>query len=175
MHKRRGEAVGQILSIEAALYHAAHDFPGGVPAVAAALGRNAGTLQNKLNIGTAEPAPTLRDFRDILNLTRDERILHAVSAPVGYVPILLGHFAQSSDMELLDIVNRIVQRVGQTTGDLSTSLADGRISTRERDEIAGDIYRAIQVLQELGARVDAMAQPDIERTKPALVGRGGGQ
>lgn len=177
MHKRRGELVKAILSVRAALYHAAHDFPGGVPAVAGALGQHPSTLQNKLNIGQSVVLPTLKDFEGILHLTHDDRIVQALCAPVGYVAIRLGEYTASSDLELLDGVNQLVQRLGETTRDLSEALKDGRISHAEREALRGDGHRMIQALHELLARVDAIAEPppaeNITALRPGTLGRGG--
>lgn len=155
MHRLRGDDSAEVLSIETALYQAAHDYPGGIPALAGATGCNARTLQNMLNIGS-DAKPTLKVFRDTLNATRDRRIVQAVLHPINWIGVPLSDLTNVSDVELLDAVNKIVSRVGETTGDLMQSLSDGEIDDQEIAELEGDVDNAVQALQEFLLRVRAL-------------------
>ena len=73
----------EILPLDLALYHAARDYPGGAAAIAATTGRNPTTLQHKLSPTHPSHAVNIQEFGEILELTKDRRILDAVHALVG--------------------------------------------------------------------------------------------
>lgn len=73
----------EILPLDLALYHAARDYPGGAAAIAATTGRNPTTLQHKLSPTHPSHTVNVQEFAEILELTKDRRILDAVHALVG--------------------------------------------------------------------------------------------
>lgn len=73
----------EVLPLDLALYHAARDYPGGAAAIAATTGRNATTLQHKLSPTHPSHTVNIQEFGEILELTKDRRILDAVHALVG--------------------------------------------------------------------------------------------
>ena len=73
----------EILPLDLALYHAARDYPGGAAAIAATTGRNSTTLQHKLSPTHPSHSINIQEFGEILELTKDRRILDAVHALVG--------------------------------------------------------------------------------------------
>ena len=73
----------EILPLDLALYHAARDYPGGAAAIAATTGRNPTTLQHKLSPTHPSHSINIQEFGEILELTKDRRILDAVHALVG--------------------------------------------------------------------------------------------
>lgn len=120
------------LSLEMACYQAVHAYPGGVPAVAATYGWRASTLQNKLNPTQSTHKLTAIEVEGILQLTKDGRILDALCAQRQAVWVDLSALeVQASDMAILDGVNDLVNKVGKLTGEISKSLADGRVDEEE--------------------------------------------
>jgi hypothetical protein len=73
----------EILPLDLALYHAAREYPGGAAAIAATTGRNPTTLQHKLSPTHPSHSINIQEFGEILELTKDRRILDAVHALVG--------------------------------------------------------------------------------------------
>lgn len=73
----------EILPLDLALYHAARDYPGGAAAIAATTGRNQTTLQHKLSPTHPSHSINIQEFGEILELTKDRRILDAVHALVS--------------------------------------------------------------------------------------------
>jgi len=73
----------EVLPLDLALYHAVREYPGGAAAIAATTGRNATTLQHKLSPTHPGHVVNIQEFGEILELTKDRRILDAVHALVG--------------------------------------------------------------------------------------------
>ncbi|WP_341533619.1 phage regulatory CII family protein, partial [Pseudomonas viridiflava] len=73
----------EILPPNLALYHAARDYPGGAAAIAVTTGRNPTTLQHKLSPTHPSHTVNIQEFGEILELTKDRRILDAVHTLVG--------------------------------------------------------------------------------------------
>lgn len=133
------------LSVELACYHAVHDYPGGVRAVAATYGWKASTLQNKLNPTQTTHKTTVAEFEGILQLTKDPRILDAVCAPVGAVWLnLLRVDGDATDMAMLDNITELVKRVGDLSAKVHSSLADGRVDPEELADLETATFRLNQ-------------------------------
>ena len=132
------------LSLEQACYSAVHDYPGGVAAVAATYGNNAGTLQKKLNPTQASHKTNAVDVEQILELTKDPRILDAICARVGAVWLNLNNMGGGSDMAMLDNITTCVTRLGDLSTKVQQSLADGRVDADELKELETAVLRLNQ-------------------------------
>lgn len=135
-----------VLSLDLACYLAVHDYVGGVPGVAAVFGWNAKTLQNKLNPTQEGHKLTAREAQSILELTRDARILDAVCAQVPSATWLdHGELeSQPCDMAMLDNISTMIARVGELTGKVQSSLADGSVDDKEMAELETTTSRVVQ-------------------------------
>tara|TARA_R110002167_G_scaffold98718_13_gene259448 strand:+ start:1723 stop:2208 length:486 start_codon:yes stop_codon:yes gene_type:complete len=143
----RPHTEGHILSLDLACYRAVHDYTGGVVAVAAVFGWSANTLQNKLNPTQAQNKLTAFEAEQILQLTKDVRILDALCQPVNALWIWGEPYQQvAGDMAMLDNVTELVQRTGELAGEIQQALADGVV---DRDEIKRMQY-ALYRLQQSG-------------------------
>lgn len=85
-----------VLSLKMAVYHAVHDYPGGVGAVAGAHGRNAAVLQNKLNPNMDSHHVNLCDLEQVIISTQDQRILQALCNLYGAGYFILPQCASDS-------------------------------------------------------------------------------
>lgn len=126
------------LDLRQAVHHAAKQYPGGVGAIAGAYGFNAHTLQNKLN-PTQPGCCNLEEFESVLQATRSPLILDAIGREVNCTWIDLGQFDSAGDLAVLDTVMKLVQSVGQLTGDLQKALADGYVDNRELARLEQDL------------------------------------
>ncbi|MDB6061544.1 MAG: hypothetical protein JWM78_1647 [Verrucomicrobiaceae bacterium] len=144
------------LDLKQAIHHAAKQYPGGVGAIAGAYGYNAHTFQNKLN-PTQPSCINVDEFESILQSTRSALILDAIGRLVSCAWVDLGQFDEIGDMAVLDTVNKLVQSVGQLTGDLQKALQDGSVSKRELDRLEQDF-----------AMLTAAGHAVIERAKQFL-------
>jgi hypothetical protein len=73
------------MSPKDAFYNTVHNAPGGHAALAIRLGMSAAVLRNKANVHSETNKPTLDDVDNIIGLTGDASVLHALAANHGYV------------------------------------------------------------------------------------------
>lgn len=130
----------QHMSIATACHRAIKDKKGGVAAFAATYGYNAHTLQNKLNPTQDTHVLTVPELECIIEYTRDERILDAITKVHGSLMWFdMGDLdGLPSDLAVLDSVTQLFQQVGDLAGKVRDSLDDGSVNDQElRDLIAG--------------------------------------
>lgn len=122
--RRRAESC--LLTLPGALYHAVHDYPGSVGAVAGAFERNAGTFGNRLNPGQSH-ALTVREFEQIASFTRDVRILQTVCSwfSAGYFFLPEGQLGDGSLFEQSALLSK---EVAELMAAVSETLADGNVN-----------------------------------------------
>ena len=128
----RERADKTVLSIEAALYNAAHDFRGGVEALAPLMAANPQVLRNKLNLTQSTHHPTLRDFRNISELTQDLRILQSVCSWFGAAYFILPE-VHVDDGALFERSGDVVREMGEMMATVTSAVSDGCV---DPDEIA---------------------------------------
>lgn len=74
----------EVLPLDLALYHASREYPGGATAIAAVFGRNPTTLQHKLSPTNTTHHPNPQDITEVLQATRDPRIVDSVIEAFGW-------------------------------------------------------------------------------------------
>ncbi len=140
----------EVLTLELALYHAARDYPGGAAAIAAVAGRNATTLQHKLSLTNTNPnhVINIREFGDILEVTKDRRILDSVHALVGDTIWQELAEAYTNDMPetLTTGIAVYFRQVADLADTWAKSIGDGVVSDHELAEIRLQVFRGIQGL-----------------------------
>lgn len=138
----------QVLPLELALYHAARDYPGGAAAIAATTGRNPSTLQHKLSPTHPSHTVNVQEFGEILELTKDRRILDAVHALVGDTIWHDLAEAYTNDMpETLTVgIAGYFRQVADLAEVWAKSIGDGQIDDAELAEIRLQVFRGIQGL-----------------------------
>lgn len=151
MVRRRAESC--LLTLPMACYHAVHDHPGGVGAVAGAYGRNAGTLQNKLNPNVQSHVLSVADLEEIARLTKDERILQTVCSwfGAGYWIMPQGVLGDGS---LFEQSAELAKEVGELMSEVTQALADGKVTPME-----------VQALDKAVMELAAAAKALVEQAK----------
>jgi hypothetical protein len=140
-----------------AAYHTAHSYPGGVPQLARRMPpvlnargelapMSASTLQHKVNPNCLTHHVTLREARDMMVLSQDFGILHALSADVGHVSLRMTMSADGTTVEK-------VLGVTREFGDVLSSVAKAEAKRSER-----------------GRRISANELREIERQACELIG-----
>ncbi|WP_397452509.1 phage regulatory CII family protein [Pseudomonas sp. NA-150] len=141
-------ATKEILTLELAMYHAARDYPGGAAAIAATTGRNATTLQHKLSPTHPSHLVNIQEFAEILELTKDRRILDAVHALVG--DTIWQELAEAYTDEMPATLTTGIALFFHKVADLSDTwgkhIGDGKVSDGELAEIRLQVFRGIQAL-----------------------------
>lgn len=138
----------EILPLDLALYHAAREYPGGAAAIAATIGRNPTTLQHKLSPTHPSHIINIQEFCEILELTKDRRILDAVHALVGDTIWQELAEAYTDDMSenMTTGIAMFFHKVGDLAETWARSIGDGRISDNQLGEIRLQVFRGIQAL-----------------------------
>ncbi len=144
--------------VDRALYETAHDFPGGVPALATRLGRATGTIHNKADPGCETHQFAVREALAMMLASRDYRVLRTLARATGHAVIPHGDFSDTSDVELLQLYARLHQEIGETSGAIRQAL-EGREIGRERvATIRREIHEDIEAALELLSRIEAISR-----------------
>ncbi|WP_296263971.1 MULTISPECIES: phage regulatory CII family protein [unclassified Pseudomonas] len=150
----------EVLSLELALYHAVREYPGGAAAIAATTGRNPTTLQHKLSPTHPSHAVNIQEFGEILELTRDPRILDSVHALVGDTI-----WQRLSDAYTGDVPETLTMGLAQFFRQVATlaetwahSIGDGKVCDRELAEMQEQVFRGIQGLLGMYRRAEYVHQ-----------------
>ncbi|NWD04080.1 phage regulatory CII family protein [Pseudomonas gingeri] len=150
----------EVLPLDLALYHAVRDYPGGAAAIAATTGRNATTLQHKLSPTHPSHSVNIQEFGEILELTKDRRILDAVHALVGDTMWQDLSDTYTGDMPetLTAGIAAYFRQVADLAETWAKSIGDGVVCDRELAEIRLQVFRGIQGLLGLYNRASYVNQ-----------------
>lgn len=147
------------MNVEDGLYHAVHDYSGGVASLAPRMKVAPATLYSMANPRITTHTWSLKQFRDLLTFTGDMRPLHALCEENGGVFIPTARLADQSIPELYRAVHNLAREFGDVPREIDEALADGRITPAERDRIAKQLFELIEKAAELGRRIDIEAAP----------------
>ncbi|RMQ45982.1 hypothetical protein ALQ04_01651 [Pseudomonas cichorii] len=138
----------EVLPLDLALYHAARDYPGGAAAIAATTGRNPTTLQHKLSPTHPTHTVNIQEFSEILELTKDRRILDAVHALVGDTiwQDLAGCYTDDMPETLTVGIAQYFRQVADLAETWAKHIGDGCVDDGELAEIRLQVFRCIQGL-----------------------------
>jgi hypothetical protein len=138
----------EVLTLELALYHAAREYPGGAAAIAATTGRNSTTLQHKLSPTHPSHTVNIHEFAEILELTKDRRLLDAVHALVG--DTIWQDISEAYTLDMPETLTTGIAEFFHHVADLAETWArligDGRVSDMELAAIRLQVFRSIQKL-----------------------------
>lgn len=141
-----------------AAYRVAHDFqPNGAVGLARLMGKNPGTLLNKLNPHQETHLLSLADAVQMSTITGDTRILQAFADTLGCAVFALPDGGFACDAELIGLILKRDQRNGEFARALDRALADGRISRAEARELRRWGLTVITSVMELISRLEGMS------------------
>lgn len=119
------------LNVADAAYHTAHDFPGGVPALAQRMAMSANTLAHKVGLNNTTHHLTLREATTMQEVTGDVRMLHAMADALGYTCVSLHCDGQGATLERVMVM---AKEFGDVLASVNTAVADGRVTPNEMHE-----------------------------------------
>jgi hypothetical protein len=150
----------EVLPLDLALYHAAREYPGGAAAIAATTGRNPTTLQHKLSPTHPSHSINIQEFGEILELTKDRRILDAVHALVG--DTVWQELADTYTYDMPETLTAGIAEYFRQVADLAEtwakSIGDGVVTDQELAAIRLQVFRGIQGLLGLFSRATYVNQ-----------------
>jgi len=130
----------------------------GVANLAARMGVNPSTLQQKANPNAERHAPTVADLEQVALFAGRPYIADAIAALAGGVFTKLGQFEGVSDTALLEVATKLGQELGSVFGALNEALADGDVTSNEVEKIRSRVYTLNQASAELVNRVEGMVR-----------------
>jgi len=128
-----------IINVEDAAFHTAHDFPGGVAALAQRMGDVSPNVLNK----KVDPRLDTHHLRldesvKMQSISGDFRILEAMAFTLNHVVIPLPEFPETGDMSLLDGFMDIINEMADFTQAFQQSWADGKLTKKEFKNIKNE-------------------------------------
>lgn len=151
------------MNILDAFYRTVHDAIGGCEALAVRLGMSAQILRNKANPNNTGNRVLLEDVDQVMGITGDVRVLHALAANHGYVCVKVEGELLSSDQTVLESLAQVMTGHGDVGKEVFHTLADGRVERYEVENVRAAIYRANQAMQQMLVRLDGMVEPVVAR------------
>ncbi|AOY63416.1 phage regulatory CII family protein [Xanthomonas citri pv. glycines] len=157
------------MNITDAAYHTVHAYPGGSVALATRLittkddGRERAmsdaVLRSKVNPNTTTHHLTLAEASQIMGVTGDDRILHALAAEHGYTLTRTG--APTSGTMLTALLSASSAK-GKLSQIISEAIDDGRITQNEAAEIAVACTDAQAQLAQVAQHARAAAEAGVQ-------------
>ncbi len=146
------------MNVKDAAYDTAHEYSGGLPALATRMGMSEAVLRGKVNPNSDRNRLALEEADEMMGKSGDLRILHALAANHG------GIFVQLDTPTSGSLIGALLA-TDSAKGDLSKIVAaavtDGRLTPNERAKIR----KACAAVQALVALVNQHANvPPVEAT-----------
>ena len=116
------------------------EYPGGAEALGVRIGMSGAVLRNKVNPNNSTHHLSLAEASEIMGVTGDDRMLHALAAEHGYV---LRRVEGATSGSVIGAVLAVSKRQGDLAQAVAASLEDGKITPNESSEI-GRLCASIQ-------------------------------
>lgn len=114
-----------------ALQADAKEFPGGIRAIAEAMGMNGNTLSNGINPDHEAPPPSFAAILEVIVFAQAKRGVFALAQLVGQVPMDF-ELEQKSPAESVRLFLSLIGTVSDLLGKGSEAAKDGRFDANER-------------------------------------------
>lgn len=139
--------------LDRALYTWAHDFPGGIEALATLLGKATGTVYNKADPGCETHQFTVKELVAASKFSGNTAALFGVCRVLDHAAVALGDYTRTSDLELLDVCLACERENGETAQAIGEALAQGAIGARDWATIDREIAEDIEAKLALRERL----------------------
>ncbi|HSH98863.1 MAG: phage regulatory CII family protein [Methylophilaceae bacterium] len=147
-----------VLNLADLAYQIAHNFPGGVQALAQRMGMSYTVLKNKLNPNCSTHHLNIEELEAIVMLADTDELAHWATRERNgvFVPIMTQD--EVNDMELLDCSAISDERYGLFKGKLRRILADGIVTLEELKELKLENFSLQQAIMTLIGRVESLVR-----------------
>lgn len=145
--------------LDIAIHETAHRAPGGLPALARTMGLNEQVLRNKVNPTTDSNKLNVREMLAIIDIANDDQILRVLASMRGY---RLESNTQADAPGIVSAMLAADAEHGDVPRAISESIADGKLTERERANI-------IKQINEARARLDVLSSTVLHA--PASIGK----
>lgn len=128
-----------LTNVQDAAFHTAHDFPGGVAALAQRMGDvSPNVLNKKVDPRLESHHLRLDESVKMQSITGDFRILQAMAFTLNHMVIPLPDMHESGDASLLDDFMEIINEMADFTQAFQQAWADGKVTSKEVDRMEGE-------------------------------------
>ena len=134
-----------------------HEYPGGSPALAAVIGMSPAVLRNKVNPNNTTHHLTLVEASEIMGVTGNDSVLHALAAEHGYT---LSKNEASPSGSLIGSLLAASGAKGDLADLIADAMEDQRITPNEASAIAQHCSRLQAIFAELAQHAAAAAAKD---------------
>ncbi|HGM4945909.1 TPA: phage regulatory CII family protein [Stenotrophomonas maltophilia] len=141
------------MNITDAAHKTVKDYPGGSEALAVRIGMSAAVLRNKVNPNNNTHHLTLAEASEIMGVTGDDRILHAMAAEHGYT---LQKMQADGMASVMGAMLENAAKQGAFAQALQDALADELISENEMKAISSAGTAQVEAMINLLARLRAV-------------------
>lgn len=135
------------------IHEVAHEYPGGVVALAARMDRSADTLRKKVLPTNDTHDLTVKELRKIVAYCDTDKIAKAFAEDRGLMCIKKPDFEALSDKEILDLFLDLQAQQGEWAREISKAMSSGDIDfdemTRIRKEYDEFVVAAAEVMSRL--------------------------
>ncbi len=131
-----------------AAFHAAHDYPGGVAALAARMGKHQGTICHELT-GTGTAKLGLVDALKLSHLTGSRSILNAFASELGCVVLPLP--AHHAGIDTFRQIADTAREFGEFITSVADAAGDGEVSANELARVDRELGELVAAAQEIRA------------------------
>jgi hypothetical protein len=138
------------MSVDDAIYHTVHGYPGGVAALAARMGVPANTLTHKANPNTTTHSLRPNELVAMQYLSGDASVLHAMAAALGYACVPVGDEQAGGDpveafmhmqTSYADLVRAIADPLARMRAEPDRMVTGAEM--RRADRCAGDHHSTV--------------------------------
>ena len=139
------------------VYDIAHDYPGGIPTLAARMGKSANVLNKQVNPNIDSHRLNLDDLITIIDYADPaNKFTHALCANSGGVFVSTEHLDGISDMALLETYTQLMAKYGEFSQNFHKALSDQRVTSQEVAAIKRDMYAINAAGAALVARLESL-------------------
>ncbi|VVE68893.1 hypothetical protein PAN31117_03126 [Pandoraea anapnoica] len=146
------------MNITDAAHALVHDYPGGSESLAPRLGMSAAVLRNKVNPNNQTHHLSLNEAVKATDVANDERVLEAWAAERGSAIVKIPHLSECCDSAIVEMMARAWETHGEVGKEIVKTLEDGRVEFQEVARVKGRIFAHAQVLFNIAARLEGMAE-----------------
>jgi hypothetical protein len=147
-----------------ALYKVARSYPGGIDALAQAMGISVNVLRNKLAPTIASHYPSFEEVSAVVHLCHQAGVadahlpLHALLTRHGMAAFVVPMPDTIGSDDLSQTVCKVMSQVGAVAEAVSSALMDGKVTAAEADLIEREFQGALSALGEWRARLRLKAE-----------------
>jgi hypothetical protein len=147
-----------------ALYKVARNYPGGIEALAQAMGISVNVLRNKLAPTIASHYPSFEEVSAVVDLCHQAGVaeahlpLHALLTRHGMAAFVVPMPESIGSDDLSQTVCKVMSQVGAVAEAVSSALMDGKVTAAEADLIEREFQGALSALGEWRARLRLKAE-----------------